>query len=452
VSQQLPPRAGLALLLGLALSACAAVDGDASAPPAKPSCRGLGCAVASCPVGGDTIVRGRVTAPNGSDPIRQALVYVPESGALTPLPKGLGCELCRTPFAGSAVTFTYSGLDGSFELHGVPAGASVPLVVQKGRFRRLISVAVQPCLTQSVATDGNKLALPSSQQQGDLPQMAVAAGDHDAIECVLRDLGLDPSEFGVADSGSAVALYDNQTPGAPTLPGQLALSSLLRDRARLQSYHLLFLNCSGTAYSQQLLSEPTVRANLRDYLTAGGRIYATDWSYDFIAQLPELAPFVCFKDDDDCAITAPHRFHSAVAHGGDGSPLSASVDLSTAAGRALGSWLGQLPSPIQPDSVPISDLLPGWVMVEQTAVDQARYPSTVWLSARTAGRQRPLTLSVDYPPAASCGRVLFSSYHTRQRLPRLTYPAYCPLGGPLGQEHILEFLLFELSDCVGTVG
>jgi hypothetical protein len=398
------------------------------------------------------VLRGRVTAPNGSDPIHQALVYVPESGELSPLPSGLFCELCRSPFAGSAVTYTYSGIDGSFELHGVPAGDSVPLVVQKGRFRRLLRVPVTACQSQLLATDGNKLPLPSSRAVGDLPQMAVAAGDYDAIECVLRDLGIDPSEFTVAAGGGAVQLYDNQTPGNPTLPGQLTLPSLLRDRQRLFGYQLLFLNCSGTAYSQPLLADPAVRTNLRDYLAAGGRIYATDWSYDFIAQLPELAPFVCFSDDQDCAVMTPHGFHSAVVRGGDGSPLRARVDESTAAGRALASWLGQLPSPIAPDSVPIDDLLPGWAMVERTASDQARYPSTVWLSGLASGKQRPLTLSVDYPPAASCGRVLFSSYHTRQRLAGRTYPAYCPLGSPLSQEHILEFLLFELSDCVGTVG
>ncbi len=447
-------------LLGVGLSLrCAAADGDASGPLPAP-CVGLACQVAKCAAGQDTVVRGRVTAPNGMDSIRQALVYVPASGQLSPLPQGLTCDLCSNYVSEHTVSFAYSNLDGSFEMHGVPAGSSIPIVVQKGRFRRLVTVSVQACQTQTLGTAGGILSLPKSRSEGDLPQMAVAAGDHDAIECVLRDLGLDPGEFVAAEgeNGSpgngAVHLYDNQTPGMPSLPGQLALPSLLTDRSRLFSYHVVFLDCSGTTYAQTLLADAQVRANLRDYVQGGGRLYATDWSYDFIQQVPEFSPFICFDDDEDCSVTTPHGFHTAVAHGGSGDPLTAMVDESSTGGQALAAWLAQLPSPVQPDSVPIVDLLPGWVMVQQTAIDAAHYPSTVWLNADTDGQNRPLTLSFDYPPQAVCGRALYSSYHTRERLPQLLYPAYCPynIGDALVQERILEFLLFELSDCLGVIG
>ena len=437
------------LLLG-----CAAADsGFGEPPPPSPGCQGLACQIPRCAAGQTTVVRGRVTAPNGSDPLGQAVVYIPQSGQLTPLPTGLGCELCRDPVVGRAVASTVTDLEGNFALRGTPAGTTIPVVVQKGRFRRLYQVPIAPCQDQEIATDGGKLALPRRRSEGDLPQMAVAAGDHDAIECVLRDLGLDPSEFSGADGAAAVHLYDNQTPGMPTLPGQLALPSLLTDRERLLRYHLVFLNCSGTAYSQLLLADPQVRRNLRDYVAAGGRLYATDWSYDFIQQVPELAPFVCFEDGQDCALTTPRAFHAAVAHGGDGDPLQASVDLSTPGGRALAAWLARLPSPVAADNVPITDLLPGWVLLQQTAADQSRFPATIWLQSVVRGLRRPLTVTFDYPPEAVCGRVLFSSAHTRDRLPQRTFPGYCPLGGgALVQEQILEFLLFSLSDCVGTIG
>lgn len=432
---------------------CAAADTDFGPMETPPACQGLSCLVPHCPAGQSTSVRGRVTAPNGTDPIGQAIVYVPQSGELTPIPAGLGCELCRDPIAGRFVTSTVSGGDGRFELRGTPAGETIPLVVQKGRFRRLVRVPIAPCQSQELTLDGGNLALPRSRSEGELPQMAVAAGDHDAIECVLRDLGLDPGEFGGSDGPPAVHLYDAQTPGMPTLPGQLTLPVLLTDRQRLFRYHVIFLNCSGIAYSQTLLRDPAVLANLRDYVAAGGRLYATDWSYDYIQQVPELAPFLCFEDGQDCAITTPHAFHAAVAHGGDGDPLRARVDESTPDGRALAAWLAQLSSPIAADDVPITDLLPGWVLLNQTATDARRFPATVWLTAAAKGRQRPLTVTFDYPPQAVCGRVLFSSAHTRERLPQRTFPSYCPLGGgALAQERILEFLLFHLSACVGQIG
>ena len=85
------------LLLGVLSLSCAAPrerinDSEGEGKPVVdmslpredlPSCVGLGCFVANCPVGQDTTVVGKVTAPNGVDPIREALVYVPSPRAVT---------------------------------------------------------------------------------------------------------------------------------------------------------------------------------------------------------------------------------------------------------------------------------------------------------------------------------------------------------------------------------
>lgn len=460
-----------ALLLGLVgiLSGCATTDGGMLAPPTGPApdCRGLACGIPVCPAGAATTLSGRVTAPSGQQPIPQALVYIPESpGPLTPLPAALGCEACNRPLSDRTVAVTQTGIDGRFTLRGIPAGERIPVVIQKGRFRRRFEVTIAPCQAQAVIgpSGGDTLPLPGSRSDGDLPQMAVAAGDYDAIECVLRELGIAPGEFIGADepsattTGGGVHLYNNQAPGTPTVAGQAPLSTLLRDRERLLRYPLVFLNCSGPTYSESLLRDPTVLANLRDYLQSGGRLYATDWSYDFLAQVPELSPFICFEDDLDCAIRTPHGFHSAPAHGGSLNLLSAQVSTDTATTRALSDWIAALPGerPLVPSALPISDLLPGWVVVQQTPPTDSSFPTTTWLTAELTDRLRPprvrpLTVSFDYPPQAPCGRALFSSYHTRQRSMRLAFPAYCPATGSglLPQEHILAFLLFELGACLG---
>ena len=56
------------------------------------------------------------------------------------------------------------------------------------------------------------------------------------------------------------------------------------------------------------------------------------------------------------------------------------------------------------------------------------------------------------PPVPACGRVLYSSYHTRGHRARLPFPLYCPDSKMLPQERILEFLIYELSACVGPIG
>ena len=465
-------RRGLMAGWAAALIGCAAIEAGPSGPAVLPDagCSGYACLVPRCVEGASTQLSGLVTAPDGRTPIPQALVYVPQDpGPLSAQPRQLACETCSSPLRDRALSVTQTGIDGRFTLRNLPAGDRIPIVVQKGRFRRVFELPLVACQRQDAQGPGamGSLPLPGHRGEGDLPQIAVAAGDHDAIECVLRELGFSPSEFTAArdssggDGSGAIHLYDNQSPGTPVLPGQDSLAALLTDRERLFRYHQVFLNCSGTAYSQALLRQPQVLANLRDYVASGGRLYVTDWSYDFLQQVPELAPFVCFEDDQDCSISTPHGFHTAVAQGGTLTSLRAGVNVDSPKTQALASWLAALPlsAPLVPDALPISDLLTGWVVVQQTARDAVRYPVTTWLTADVGDRirpprRRPLTLSFDYPPQAVCGRALFSSYHTRQRSMRLPFPAYCPADGSplLPQEQILAFLFFELNSCLGEIG
>ena len=102
--------------------------------------------------------------------------------------------------------------------------------------------------------------------------------------------------------------------------------------------------------------------------------------------------------------------------------------------------------------VHIQDLLPDWVLIHQTAMDMMKYPSTTWLNGTVRGRKRPLSVTFDYPQAMACGKVLYSSYHTREHGAQSRFPNYCAGGKMIAQEHVLEYLIFELSSCVGPIG
>ena len=87
-----------------------------------------------------------------------------------------------------------------------------------------------------------------------------------------------------------------------------------------------------------------------------------------------------------------------------------------------------------------------------------RYPALTWLRGRTNGAERPLTVSFDYPTdrAGGCGRVLYTSPHTRERPQnpdpsQLTFPGYCP-SGIVPQERVLEYMLFAVAACLPTPG
>ena len=62
-------KATAALLAAALLLGCAAADTRFDEPPPPPGCQGLACQIPHCPAGQTTVLRGRVTAPNGRDPI-----------------------------------------------------------------------------------------------------------------------------------------------------------------------------------------------------------------------------------------------------------------------------------------------------------------------------------------------------------------------------------------------
>ena len=413
-------------------------------------CMGLGCKVAVCPPSGsDTIVAGRVTAPNGEDPIRDAIIYVPTSGVAEEFPPQVACEACNNPVGGVPVTTTQSGIDGTFELHRVPVTDDTPIVIQKGRWRKTIHIAVNKCERQDLTAD--QARLPRDRTEGTLPRMAVAVGDYDSIECVLKNIGVAASEFTSPKDPGAVHLYNNESAGAGA-PGKVNVGVLLRDLPTMLQYNLIFLNCSEPVYSQGLLNDAKVKQNLVDYVARGGRLYATDWSYDFVQQPANFSPYICFEDGQACTITTPHGFHSAPNYGGSETPFTADVDTSTTGGQDLATWLTKLTPPVLNGKVPITDLLPEWVLMHQTAMDMMKFPSTTWLNGTVKGRKRPLSVTFDYPQGMACGKVLYSSYHTREHNGQRLFPSYCESGAMITQEHVLEYLIFELSSCVGPIG
>ena len=173
-------RAWGCLLLGLSVGCSGSSDdsGNAGGPDG-----GTGFDIdggTSCPVGTATVVTGTVVSPAKSspDPIYNAVVYVPV-GDVEPFKKGVTCARCGTvegvtKFKVAALT----GPDGKFRLEGVPAGKDIPLVVQVGRWRRVVKIPeVKACQEQSVAQELTRL--PRNHSEGEIPRTAIVSGRAD---------------------------------------------------------------------------------------------------------------------------------------------------------------------------------------------------------------------------------------------------------------------------------
>jgi hypothetical protein len=148
----------------------------------------------------------------------------------------------------------------------------------------------------------------------------------------------------------------------------------------------------------------------------------------------------------------PQPVHQA-ASASDTSDFNATVGDST-----LAQWL-QATGTVTGTTVKIQDLLGGWVLMDSTAKDQSTYPSETWIHGQTNGADRPLTVTFDYN---MCGKVLYSSYHTREPGGAdpfgggggSSFPSYCKSTSKtmIAQEKVLEYLILQISACVGPVG
>lgn len=186
------------------------------------------------PEGAGTI-EGRVCAPDGQTWLAEATVYVERAD-------------------GSRAQDTTDG-EGRYTLTGVPAG-EVTVVVVKGSFTTSFTVTV---------TEGQTTTVPDDQCELDPPdiQVAVVTGQWDSVEDVLDDVGVDPANITIYNGISGNWVGD-----------------LLDDYTVLSQYDIVFFNCG--VYDFGFSFETTAINNLRQFVSQGGSVYASDQAYDVV--------------------------------------------------------------------------------------------------------------------------------------------------------------------------
>jgi hypothetical protein len=448
-------------------------DGGYACPP------GLQCDV-SCSGGGTTTVTGKVYDPAGKNPLYNVAVYVP-AVALSPLPKGVptGSDACSCGalFQSGAIVNTTTDVDGSFTLNNVPVGTSVPLVLQVGKWRRSLKIAVNSCSTN--AQPDKSLTLPGTVAAGDtdnnMPDIAVSTGGADTLECLMRRIGLPESEYvaGTGTTGHVHVFSGGKTstgthgggggnvgkpeqtimPGAPT-----SSTDLWANQTQLMPYDILLLSCEGgETYN-------AVPASLEAYLNAGGRAFGSHFHYSWFS-----GPL-----GSQQSYTAPTDWGSNLAtwttdQQGGSDPMGGIIDQtlngSTAPfskGVTLAKWLGVVGALGQaPPPDPASDLAIAAPRYNAT-VGPTNKPSQPWITSDKDGiAGQTMYFSFDTPvnapvPAGGsapnyCGRAVFSDLHVSGATNDDTGkppPSSCQDVDLSPQEKALEFMLFDLSSCV----
>ena len=405
------------------------------------SCTNLCLQQVTCPGAGvTTTISGTVYAPNGNDPLPNAAVYVP-NGAVLPFPAGVSCDTCGAAASGAPLVSAVTGIDGKFTLKNVPVGSNIPIVIQIGRWRRQIKVTtVTPCQDNPIPKANSRL--PRNQSEGDIPLTAFATGSVDALECVMRKIGLDDKEFTkpagngnpnyvgrihlYTGSGSSGADAGNGTPSQSTLVGSLPT---------LEKYDIVMFPCQGAQYNQTNGD----RKNLVDYMNAGGRLFATHFSYVWLDDAPSAKPFG--------AETAV--WNTPVNGAPNPADQTGYIDTTFPKGLALSQWL-MLPAigaSTTLGQIPINTLRNNFSSVVA--------PSQLWMSVMDPGlgnvpMHYTFNTPVGTPPAMQCGRVVYDDFHVENTnsTTGTAFPNECAAGGMTAQEKLLEFMIFDLASCV----
>lgn len=320
-----------------------------------------------------------------------------------------------------------------------------------GKWRKQVTVPSVPAC-QETTVPAASTRLPRTKAEGDMPQIAVTTGNADALDCLVRKLGIDDSEITTDAQPGRVHLFNGN--GANTFAsgfsggsGSMAsASSLWNSFDKLKSYDLVMFSCEG-GQNPQTKSQAAMQA-VHDYADMGGRLLMSHWHNIWVA-----------GDKNDPTHGLPDWKLTAAFDFNAGQPSSGAVqrtlvDPSSPSGQALAPWLLHTGASSVLGELPVVDtrytckaVTPGkaeqWLVVD---------PNNPLLPGVFGPQAMVFTTPQSSPASSRCGKVHFTDIHVSSgssSRPATAYPGGCDVSPLTPQEKALAFAFFELGTCTG---
>jgi hypothetical protein len=470
------------------------------------TCTNFCTAQVTCPTPGQyTTITGKVYAPDNALPLPGAVVYVPNGSMTYPYGvttftdgvSGGTCDTCNGTASGSPLVNTTSAFDGTFTLQNVPAGVDFPLVIQMGRWRRVLTIpAVTKCTT--VAEPAKLTSLPNIQNQGcfdklgnaitpcsgtgtldNIPLVSLSTGSVDSLECVFRKLAIADGAGNGNGSGGTVFATKKTWPTQYTVPsgtgrirfylddeaggtagenigaGAPSVTTLMNSQAEMEKYDALIFACPG-GESDKVTAARTAAYN---YANEGGRVFATHYNYSWLFDVNNNNNTMCDSNfgtaTNGCNYTS--TWGSTVTWNPDVSSALGKNDTglvsTTASGGTFDKWLGATGvaalSGTTPDRI-------GITAARFDAYSPVAAGAELFVSEYNGAAPIPVfhyAFNTPYAAAKQCGRVIFSDFHVSgaNTSPATTFPSACGNSALTSQEKVLAYMLFNLTSCITPV-
>ena len=411
-----------------------------------------------CP-GTHTTITGKVYDPAGKNPLYNIAVFVPKNpNTLPTITTGTNtCVACSTPIE-DYVALTQSANDGSFTLTDVPSGKNVPVVVQDGKWRRVITVPNVPdCGTVKLPDSGSGQArLPRNRKEGDMPQMALLTGGLDNLGCFMTRIGIDAAEYSAPKGGGRLDIYQGLGTGlggaspGPGLSngkaGDCTTTScpLWSSKQSFENYDIVLLSCEGDTFDSDARADggfsfggQTVNVTtagkqaMHDWLNEGGKVFATHFQYTWF----EYGP----PDFQNVASWLGPSVGSQMING--------SIDTTFVKGQAFHNWL-QGVGALNSNGL----LAMTGVASSVSAVNAQTTSRWIYDNANSDTKYMSFQTPIGGAPdgdggAFYCGKAVFTDLHAGGS-PMGDVPGSCKTTALSQQEKALEFLFFNLAACV----
>ena len=423
---------------------------------AEDECVGLECNIVDCNAQGKvaTTISGKVFAPNGTLPLFGVTVYVP-NGTVDPFVEGATCARCDDEIPGAPLGTVFTNENGEFRLEGIPSGDNIPLVMTLGKWRRQIVIPrVESCTDTAVPASESRF--PKNRTEGDIPKIAVSTGSADALECLIRKIGVDDSEIGTAGEPQRIHLYADPGSGGGQGANKFADGRNFADSKTLwgtvdalKAYDIAIFSCEGAQHAETK-SQSDMDA-VKAYADFGGRVFLSHWHNIWIEGATQ--------DDGPNTPQAPSVWTSIAQWDDDADDNFQGADtidtVNNPKGNAFASWMLAVQGSTVRGQV---DIINDSGRKTARGVDNSK--AERWVFFQDGNSQLPQNFQFTTPNEADldkrCGKVVFSDMHvsagrgSSSSSPGTPFPGGC-VGDLTAQEKALAFMFFDISSCVGQI-